>query len=72
MGNLQRFSRLAVLAGATLGLSACMYSDGYYGDGYVNGGSGGYACDPYDPYDAYYSCDYGYGFANIGFRRRLV
>ncbi len=68
MSILQRILRPTVLMGATLGLSACMYADGAYGDGYVNGGySDGYACDPYDPYDAYYSCDYGYGFANIGF-----
>lgn len=65
MSILPQIMRPVLLAGATLSLSACMYADGTYGDGYVNGA--GYLCDPYDPYDAYYSCDYGYGFANIGF-----
>ncbi len=53
------------MAGALLGLSGCYYGAGYYGDGYVN--SYGYDCDPYAPFDTYYACDYGYGFANIGF-----
>ena len=37
---------------------------GYASDGFYNDG---YACDPYGGYDAYYDCDYGQGFANIGF-----
>ena len=69
----------AFLAGAALSLGGCMYgglgvgiSDGNYGDGYVNGGyssryAGSYGCNPYDPFDNYYACDYGYGFTNIGF-----
>ena len=55
---------LVMVAGA--GLSGCVYdlglgfaSDGYYDDGY--------GCDPYGRYDAYYDCDYGQGFSNIGF-----
>lgn len=56
----------AVTAGALLSLGGCMYGDsGYYGDGYVNNQS--YACDPYASFDDYYACDYGYGFANIGY-----
>lgn len=55
----------AMLSGAMLGLSACAYGGGSYGDGYVNGA--GYACDPYTPFDDYYACDNGYGYANIGF-----
>ena len=55
-----------VAVGALLGLSGCMYGGtGYYGDGYVN--NAGYQCDPYAPFDDYYACDSGYGFANIGF-----
>lgn len=48
-----------------LSLGACTYGGGSYGDGYVNGS--GYACDPYAPFDDYYACDNGYGYANIGF-----
>lgn len=48
-----------------LSLGACAYGGGSYGDGYVNGS--GYACDPYAPFDDYYACDNGYGYANIGF-----
>lgn len=56
----------AIAAGALLGLGGCMYGGtGYYGDGYVNNQR--YDCDPYAPFDDYYACDYGYGFANIGF-----
>lgn len=55
-----------VAAGTLLGLGGCMYGgSGYYGDGYVN--NAGYQCDPYAPFDDYYACDSGYGFANIGF-----
>ena len=54
----------ALLGGAVLSLGACTYG-GAYGDGYVNGA--GYACDPYAPFDDYYACDNGYGYANIGF-----
>ena len=55
-----------VTAGALLSLGGCMYGDaGYYGDGYVN--NRGHDCDPYAPFDDYYACDSGYGFANIGF-----
>lgn len=60
-----RVLKSAVAAGALLSLGGCMYgSGGYYGDGYVNNG---YDCDPYAPFDDYYACDSGYGFANIGF-----
>ena len=53
-------------AGALLALGGCMYGgSGYYGDGYVN--TSRYDCDPYAPFDDYYACDYGYGFANIGY-----
>jgi hypothetical protein len=63
--QLPRLLKSALAAGTLLGLSGCMYGGtGYYGDGYVNNG---YACDPYAPFDDYYACDYGYGFANIGF-----
>ena len=56
----------AIAAGALLGLGGCMYGGtGYYGDGYVNNSR--YDCDPYAPFDDYYACDYGYGFANIGY-----
>ena len=56
----------SLAAGALLGLGGCMYGGaGYYGDGYVNNSR--YACDPYAPFDDYYACDYGYGFANIGY-----
>ena len=58
--------RAALLITASVGVSGCVYdvglgyaSDGYYDDGY--------ACDAYGSYDAYYDCDYGQGFANIGF-----
>ena len=71
--------KAAVLIAASAGLSGCVYdvglgyaSDSYYNDGYAsgsnyNGGYGGYACDPYGRYDAYYDCDYRQGFGNIGF-----
>ncbi len=55
----------ALLGGAMLSLSACADGGGSYGDGYVNGV--GYGCDPYAPFDDYYACDNGYGYANIGF-----
>jgi len=76
MENIAKIFKPAFLAGAALSLGGCMYgglgvgiSDGYYGDGYVNGGyvNGRYNCDPYSPFDTYYACDSGYGFANIGF-----
>ena len=58
--------KAALLVAASAGLSGCVYdvglgfaSDGYYEDGY--------ACDPYGGYDAYYNCDYGQAFSNIGF-----
>ncbi len=55
-----------VAAGTLLTLGGCMVGgSGYYGDGYVNNRS--YGCDPYAPFDDYYACDYGYGFANIGY-----
>lgn len=61
-----RVIKSAIAAGAFLSLAGCMYGGtGYYGDGYVNNSS--YACDPYAPFDDYYACDYGYGFANIGY-----
>ena len=61
-----RLLKSAVAAGALLGLGGCMVGgSGYYGDGYVN--NRGYDCDPYAPFDDYYACDYGYGFANIGY-----
>ena len=60
-----RALKSAVVAGALLSLGGCMYGGaGYYGDGYVNNG---YDCDPYAPFDDYYACDSGHGFANIGF-----
>ena len=62
----QSFLKAALLVAASAGLSGCVYdiglgfaSDGYYEDGY--------ACDPYGGYDAYYNCDYGQAFSNIGF-----
>ncbi|QTD55337.1 hypothetical protein [Parasphingorhabdus cellanae] len=63
--GIQQFVKPILLGGAMLGLSACAYGGGSYGDGYVNGA--GYACDPYAPFDDYYACDNGYGYANIGF-----
>ncbi|AMO72661.1 hypothetical protein [Sphingorhabdus sp. M41] len=61
-----RLLKSVVAAGALLSLSGCIYGGaGYYGDGYVN--NAGYDCDPYAPFDDYYACDYGYGFANIGY-----
>lgn len=62
---IQQLIKPALLSGAMLSLSACAYGGGSYGDGYVNGA--GYACDPYAPFDDYYACDNGYGYANIGF-----
>ncbi|MEH6756006.1 MAG: hypothetical protein V7676_00680 [Parasphingorhabdus sp.] len=61
---MKKLIKPAMLGGAVLSLSACAYG-GAYGDGYVNGA--GYACDPYAPFDDYYACDSGYGYANIGF-----
>lgn len=60
----EKLVKPALLSAAMLSLSACAYG-GAYGDGYVNGA--GYACDPYAPFDDYYACDNGYGYANIGF-----
>jgi hypothetical protein len=61
-----RLLKSAMTAGALLTLGGCMYGGaGYYGDGYAS--NRGYACDPYAPFDDYYACDYGYGFANIGY-----
>ena len=58
--------KAALLVAASAGLSGCVYdvglgfaSDGYYDDAY--------GCDPYADYDAYYNCDYGQAFSNIGF-----
>lgn len=60
------FLKAALLVAASAGLSGCVYdvglgfaSDGYYDDAY--------ACDPLGGYDAYYNCDYGHAFSNIGF-----
>ena len=62
----QSFLKAALLVAAGAGLSGCVYdvglgfaSDGYYDDAY--------GCDPYGGYDAYYNCDYGQAFSNIGF-----
>ncbi|WP_417622456.1 hypothetical protein [Parasphingorhabdus sp.] len=61
-----RLLKPAIAASALLSVGGCMYGGaGYYGDGYVN--NRGYDCDPYAPFDDYYACDYGYGFADIGF-----
>lgn len=68
--------RSALLIAASIGLSGCVYdvglgyaSDSYYDRGYAGGDyyNRGYSCDPFGGYDAYYNCDYGQGFANIGF-----
>ena len=60
------FLKAVLLTAASAGLSGCVYdvglgfaSDGYYDDAY--------GCDPYGGYDAYYNCDYGQAFSNIGF-----
>ena len=64
--TIPRLLKSAIAAGAILGLGGCMYGGtGYYGDGYVNHQR--YDCDPYAPFNDYYACDYGYGFANIGY-----
>lgn len=63
--SIKKLVKPAMLGGAMLGLSACAYGGGTYGDNYVNGA--GYACDPYAPFDDYYACDSSYGYANIGF-----
>lgn len=63
--SFKKLLRPAMLGGAIMGLSACAYGGGSYGDGYVNGA--GYDCDPYAAFDDYYACDNGYGYANIGF-----
>ena len=57
--------RLAAITGLGLMASGCSYYDdglGYSGGNYANS-----RCDPYNEFDSYYSCDYGYGFANIGY-----
>lgn len=58
--------KAALLITPSASLSGCVYdvglgfaSDVYYDDGY--------GCNPYGGYDAYYDCDYGRGFANIGY-----
>ena len=59
------FLKIAVLATASLGLSGCYETFGAsygYDTAYDS-----YGCDPYDPYDSYYNCDYRYGFNNIGY-----
>ena len=58
--------RAALLITASVGVSGCVYDLGlgYASDGYYDHG---YACDAYGGYDAYHDCDYGQGFANIGF-----
>ncbi|MEH6791126.1 hypothetical protein [Parasphingorhabdus sp.] len=62
-----RLLKTSLAASTLLALGGCMYGSGggYYGDGYVN--NSGYDCDPYAPFNDYYACDYGYGFANIGY-----
>jgi hypothetical protein len=62
----QSFLKAALLVAAGAGLSGCVYdvglgfaSDGYYDEAY--------SCDPYCGNDAYYNCDYGQVFSNIGF-----
>lgn len=62
----QSFLKAALLVAAGAGLSGCVYdvglgfaSDGYYDDAY--------GCDPYSGYDAYYNCDHGQAFSDIGF-----
>ena len=62
----QSFLKVGLLVAASAGLSGCVYdvglgfaSDGYHDDHY--------GCDPYGGYDAYYNCDYGQAFSNIGF-----
>lgn len=67
---MKKLVKPALLGGAMLSLGACAYDGssyggGSYGDGYVN--RAGYGCDPYAPFDDYYACDDGYGYANIGF-----
>ena len=58
-------ARIGVLGVAGLSLSGCYtgFDGGYYDAGYASN----YYCDPYSAYDAYYDCDTGYGFGNIGF-----
>jgi len=57
----------ALLAGALVSLGACTYDGVGFGAGYSSGYDAGYNCDPYAPFDDYYACDDGYGYANIGF-----
>ncbi len=59
----------ALLLGAGAGLSGCVYDLGlgFASDGYYDEYDDGYGCDPYGGYNAYYDCDYGQGFGNIGF-----
>ncbi|OYU01576.1 MAG: hypothetical protein CFE36_09835 [Sphingomonadaceae bacterium PASS1] len=62
----QSFLKAALLIAASAGLSGCVYDVGlgFASDGYHDGA---YGCDPYGGYDAYYNCDYGQAFSNIGF-----
>lgn len=62
----QSFLKAALLVAASAGLSGCVYDVGlgFAGDGYHDDD---YGCDPYGGYDAYYNCDYGHAFSNIGF-----
>lgn len=59
----------ALLMGAGAGLSGCVYDLGlgFASDGYYDEYDDGYGCDPYGGYNAYYDCDFGQGFGNIGF-----
>nr|WP_315458586.1 hypothetical protein [uncultured Sphingorhabdus sp.] len=64
--KMKAIARIVALASVGVALSGCVYdvglgyaSDGYYDDAY--------GCDPYGGYDAYYNCDYGQGFSDIGF-----
>ncbi len=56
--------RLALVSGAAVALSGCYSS---FGENYYDTGYNSYSCDPYSQFDTYYSCDYGYGFYNIGY-----
>lgn len=64
--------RLTIIGTAALITSACVYPDqrGFYDDGFGfanNAGFNGGFCDPFDPYDAFYNCDFQGGFGQIGF-----
>lgn len=64
--TIPRQLKSAIAIGALFSLGGCMYGGGgVYSETYV--GNNGYACDPYAHFDDYYACDYGYGFANIGY-----